>query len=105
MKQFVNDTEYEIIWLKRSSTEIETIYSFYKHFASEVVAKRRIGIIIHSVDILKKMPYIGKKDEDFTHIREYRFVVVLAYKIYYFIENNKVYISSIWDCRQGNGAF
>lgn len=105
MTQFASDTEYEIRWLRRASTEIETIYQFYRQFASEFVAKRRISIIIHSVDLLATMPYWGRKDEDFTHIREYRYLVVLSYKIYYFIENNCVYIASIWDCRQGGGAF
>lgn len=105
MKQFANDTEYKIHWLRRASTEIETIYRFYSEFASELVAKRRVGKIIHSVDFLKTMPYLGRKDEDFTHIREYRYLVVLSYKIYYFVENGCVYIASIWDCRQGGGAF
>lgn len=105
MKPFANDMEYEIHWLRRASTEIETIYRFYKHFASDIVAKRRISKIIHSVDYLKKMPYLGRKDEDFINIREYRYLVVLTYKIYYFIENDKVYIASIWDCRQGSNAF
>ena len=105
MKQFVNDTEYKIHWLRRASIELETIYRFYGHFASELVAKRRVGKIIHSVGLLEKMPCLGKKDKDFTHIREYRYLVVLSYKIYYFIENDNVYIASIWDCRQGGGTF
>lgn len=51
------------------------------------------------------MPYLGRKDEDFTHIREYRYMVVLTYKVYYFVEDDGVYIASIWDCRQGGKAF
>ena len=105
MKPYASDTEYKIHWLRRASTEIETIYRFYSHFASELVAKRRVGKIIHDADLLKTMPYLGRKDEDFTHIREYRYLVVLCYKIYYFIENDCVYIASIWDCRQGGNAF
>ena len=53
MKQFANDTEYKIHWLRRASIELETIYRFYGHFASELVAKRRVGKIIHSVGLLE----------------------------------------------------
>lgn len=96
---------YEIHWLRRASNELDAIYQFYGEFASEQVAKRRVGTIIHSVDLLQNMPCLGRKDEDFTHIREYRYVVVLTYKVYYFIEDGGVYIASIWDCRQGGRTF
>ena len=96
---------YEIRWLRRASIELDAIYQFYSEFASEQVAKRRIGKIIHSVDLLQNMPYLGRQDEDFTHIRSYRYVVVLTYKVYYFVEDDGVYIASVWDCRQGGGAF
>lgn len=72
---------YEIHWLRRASNELDAIYQFYSEFAGEQVAKRRIGRIIHSVDLLQNMPYLGRKDEDFTHIREYRYMVVLTYKV------------------------
>lgn len=96
---------YEIHWLRRASNELDAIYQFYSEFASEQVAKRRIGKIIHSVDLLQNMPYLGRQDEDFAHIRSYRYVVVLTYKVYYFVEDDGVYIASVWDCRQGGGAF
>ena len=96
---------YDIHWLRRASDELDDIYQFFCQFASEQVAKRRIGKIIHSVDLLQSMPYLGKQDEDFAHIRSYRYVVVLTYKLYYFIENDGVYIASIWDCRQGGKVF
>lgn len=96
---------YELHWLRRASNELDAIYQFYKEIASEQVAKRRIGKIIHSADLLQTMPYLGRKDEDFTHIRSYRYLVVLTYKVYYFVEDDGVYIASIWDCRQGGAAF
>ena len=51
------------------------------------------------------MPNLGRKDENFQHIRTYRFLIVLTYKVYYFIEDNDIYIASIWDCRQGGSTF
>lgn len=96
---------YEIHWLRRASNELDAIYQFYCGFASEQVAKRKVGTIIHSVDLLQNMPYLGREDDIFTHIRKYRYMVVLSYKVYYFVEDNGVYIASIWDCRQGGKAF
>lgn len=96
---------YEIHWLRRASNELDAIHQFYCEFASKQVAKRRVGEIIHDVELLQNMPYLGREDEDFTHIRSYRYLVVLSYKVYYFIEDNDVYIASIWDCRQGSAAF
>ena len=96
---------YELHWLRRASNELDAIYQFYSEFASEQVAKRRIGKIIHSVDLLQTMPHLGKKDEDFTNIRSYRYLIVLTYKVYYFVEDDGIYIASIWDCRQGGAAF
>ena len=34
---------YEIHWLRRAANELDAIYQFYSEFASEQVAKRRIG--------------------------------------------------------------
>jgi plasmid stabilization system protein ParE len=96
---------FEIHWLRRASNELDTIFHFYNQFASERVARNRVGKIIHCIDLLETFPFIGQEDEDFTHIREYRYLVVLTYKVYYFVEDNNVYIASIWDCRQGGSAF
>ena len=95
---------FEIHWLRRASNELDAIHQFYSEFVSEQVAKSRIGQIIHSVDLLQTMPYLERMDEDFTHIRSYRYLIVLTYKVYYFVEDDGVYIASIWDCRQGGAA-
>lgn len=96
---------YEIHWLRRASVDLDSIYQFYKQLASEEVAVSRIGVIIRCVGLLETMPFLGREDEDFTHIRAYRYMVVLTYKVYYFVEKNNIYIASIWDCRQGGKTF
>lgn len=96
---------YKLFWLRRASNELDDIYQFYSELASVQVAKRRIGKIIEVVNHLQAMPYLGRKDEEFEHIRAYRYLIVLTYKVYYFIEENTVFIASIWDCRQGGRAF
>ena len=96
---------YEIHWLRRASNELNAIYQFYCEFANEEVARRRLAKIIHSVDLLESMPFLGREDEDFVHIRRYRYMVVLTYKMYYFVEDDGVFVASIWDCRQRGRAF
>ena len=96
---------FEIHWLRRASRELDSVFQFYSQFASKQVASRRIVKIVHCVDLLEAMPYLGKKDEEFAHIRQYRYLVVLTYKVYYFVEGNGVYVASVWDCRQGGRAF
>lgn len=96
---------YKIHWLRRASNELDEIFQFYSEFASPQVATRRVGKIIHAIGNLQTMPYLGRQDEEFTEIRAYRYLIVLSYKVYYFIEDGGVYIASIWDCRQGGGAF
>lgn len=97
--------EYNLFWLRRASNELDEIYQFYGELASEQVARRRIGKIIEAVNHLQTMPYLGRKDEEFEHIRAYRYLIVLTYKVYYFIEGDTVFVASIWDCRQGGSAF
>lgn len=96
---------YKLFWLRRASNELDEIYQFYGELASVQVAKRRVGKIIEAVNHLQTMPYLGRKDEEFEHIRAYRYLIVLTYKVYYFIEGDTVFIASIWDCRQGGKAF
>ena len=95
----------EICWLRRTSDELEDIFQFYFYLAGEQVATSRIGRIIHMVDHLEKMPLLGMQDEEFTQIRDYRYLVILTYRIYYFVEDDNVFIASIWDCGQGMKAF
>lgn len=96
---------YKIHWLSRASDELDSIFQFYRLFASEQVAKRRIEKIVHCVGHLETMPYLGREDEEFIHVRKYKYLVVLTYKIYYFIEDRDVFVASVWDCRQGGKAF
>ena len=105
IQPFVNVMACEIRWLRRASNELDAIFQFYSEFASRQVAQRRLGKILHSIGNLHEMPYIGMQDEEFTEIKAYRYLIVLTYKVYYFVEDNNVYIASIWDCRQGGKAF
>ena len=51
------------------------------------------------------MPNIGPIDEEFPHTPNYHYLVVMDYRIYYFVEEQTVFIAAIWDCRQGGDVF
>lgn len=58
---------FEIHWLRRATSDLNSIFQFYSQFAGEQVASRRIGKIVHCVDLLEAMSYLGKKDEEFAY--------------------------------------
>jgi len=69
------------------------------------VAENRMAKILDATDILETMPNIGQLDNQYSHTPSYRYIVVLDYRIYYFIEEETVNIAAIWDCRQGERPF
>lgn len=99
-RPFVSAMVFKIHWLRQASNDIDAIFQFYCQFASKQVAQRRIGKIIRCVEALEKMPYLGRIDEEFTSGLCYRYLVVLSYRVYYFVESDGVYIASVWDCRK-----
>ena len=95
----------KIHWLQRAAKDFDDIYLYYKQVAGDSVAKRRMSKILQATTNLESMPNIGPIDEDFQHTPSYRYLVVLDYRIYYFTEDQTVYIAAIWDCRQGGRVF
>ena len=91
---------YSIFWTRRASSDIESIYRFYEAIAGKIVAKRRLQRIKQGLSCLMTMPHIGPIDNDFSHTPCYRYLVVLDYRVYYFVEEHVVYIAAIWDCRR-----
>lgn len=96
---------YSIHWMRRAASDIENIYLFYREKANKDVALRRLQRIKRDISHLKSMPYIGPLEEDYHHTPTYRYLTVLDYRIYYFVEDEAVYIAAIWDCRQGGRVF
>lgn len=96
---------YKNHWLRRAQDEFDTIYLYYLRRAGEKVAENRMAKILDATDILETMPNIGQLDSQYSHTPTYRYIVVLDYRIYYFIEEETVNIAAIWDCRQGEKVF
>ena len=85
-------------------TSMQSILN-YRNVAGEKVALNRLSKIIDSTDIIEYMPFIGQRDNEYPHTPGYRYLTVLDYRIYYYVEDNIVNIAAIWDCRQGSKVF
>ncbi|MBQ3945061.1 MAG: type II toxin-antitoxin system RelE/ParE family toxin [Alphaproteobacteria bacterium] len=96
---------YSIHWTRRAYSDLDNIYHFYCKLSTKRVATSRLNVLKRDIEQLKSMPNIGQLDEDYCHTPTYRFLVVLNYRVYYFIEDMDVFIAAIWDCRQGGTAF
>ena len=92
-------------WLRRAEKDLDAIYLFYCQLAGQRVAQRRLSKIFDTTDTIGYMPNIGQLDNNYSHTPTYRYITVLDYRIYYFIEEDVVNIAAIWDCRQGGKVF
>ena len=69
---------------------------------SERAAIDTYNTILDEIDLLAKQPKMAAIElhlEEFSH--EYRSLTVMKnYKVVYFVENEIVHISAVWDCRK-----
>lgn len=91
-----------IIWLPEAKLHLKEIYLFYKENRSLKAAFNIRQEIYSSVAPLKEFPQMAPVEIFSTKtIEKYHALVVGKYfKVVYYISNEKVYISAIFDCRQ-----
>ncbi len=93
--------EVRVFWTEFAINQLDQIFDYYKYTASLKVSKKIISGIVESTVMLEKNPFIGTKEPLLENRKkEYRFIVKGNYKIIYFVEENFVKISSVFDCRQ-----
>ena len=91
----------KIFWTEFAINQLEQIFDYYKFKASIKVAKKIAQQIVDRTILLETNPLIGPKEPLLENRKkEYRYLVEGNYKIIYFIEENYIKISSIFDCRQ-----
>lgn len=91
----------KIFWTEFAINQLEQIFDYYKYKASIKVAKKIAHQIVNSTIYLETNPLIGPREPLLENRKnEYRYLVEGNYKIIYFIEENYIKISSIFDCRQ-----
>lgn len=93
--------EVEIEWSELSTKQLNHIFEYYSLKASPRVAEKIVTKIINRVEILIKNPLSGPKEELLTNMPEdFRYLVESNFKIIYWIENDKITIASVFDCRR-----
>jgi plasmid stabilization system protein ParE len=91
-----------LIWLPVAVSDLNAVFDFYiqKNYNAAVVIYNNI---VNEADILMKYPNIGMIEpllDDLPYI--FRSLVTKSgiYKIIYYIWEDTIYISHIWDCRR-----
>ncbi len=91
----------QIIWTNFAISELKNIFLYYRMVAGDKVAGKIRKSIFTSTKPLIKQPLIGAIEENLIELKQgHRYLVDGNYKIIYKQEDNKIYITDIFDCRQ-----
>ena len=91
-----------IIWLPEARKHLKEIYLFYKTNRSLNAAIKVRKEIYTSVTYLKKFPLMAHIEifSAKSSINYHALVVGKYFKVVYYIDKKKIYISAIFDCQQ-----
>ncbi len=88
-------------WSTKASVRIREIYDYLFGVAGERTARKITGKIENHVKKLSANPRVGQREIMFEDSgMEFRYLVEGNYKIIYWIEDDNVTISTLFDCRQ-----
>ncbi len=90
-----------IEWSVRARTRVQEVYDYLFDKAGERVARKITGRIYARADILLANPRAGQRESVLEDSgAEFRYLVEGNYKIIYWIEPDRVTISTVFDCRR-----
>ena len=88
-------------WTEPASDRFDEIYDYLKGEAGKRTALKIVGKITAHTKILAQNPHAGPIEELLTgRGKDHRYLVQGNYKIIYRIENETVWIITLFDCRQ-----
>jgi len=92
-----------LFFSKQAEGHLDDIYNFVK-IKNENAAVNIYNEILDEIERLKSFPEIAPIEPNLIDFPEtFRALVVRkTYKVIYYIKNNKICISAIWDCRQNS---
>jgi len=89
-----------IIWTKPAKKDLRKIFNYFKNKVSLKIANKIANSILTNTSILETQN-IGAKEQILSQLKqEHRFIIDGNYKIIYFINNDIVYITHVFDTRQ-----
>jgi plasmid stabilization system protein ParE len=91
-----------IDWSDNAKQQLRDIFDYYQVSASKKVALKMTREIWQTAKPLAKFPFMAPIEPLLAEFSEtFRsFVVRDIYKIIYYVDNDTVYVVSVWDCRQ-----
>ena len=93
----------EIIWSRAADDDLGQIYGYHET-RSLRAARRLLRHLFKAIDLLAEMPRMGMLSPYQTD-REYRELVFEHYKIFYYLEEDRLVIARLWDTRQDPTKF
>lgn len=93
--------EMRIVWTDKAKSHLRHIHLFYLENVSLKVAESIVNGLVDKVTSLMYNPEMGGIETSLQHYQEgYRCLVDGNYKIIYWIDQQDVIISVIFDCRR-----
>ena len=93
----------EIVWSRAADRDLARIYAYLEP-RSLRAARGLLRRLFKAVDLLAEMPRMGTVADLGTE-RAYRQHVVEHYKIFYYLEEERLVIGRLWDTRQDPTKF
>jgi plasmid stabilization system protein ParE len=93
--------ETSVIWTNRALATLDNIFEFYKE-KSENAAIKIVNRLYYSAGTLKTFPNAGAIEPllDGFSVCFRSLVVEKHFKLIYYTDENRVYITEVWDTRQ-----
>lgn len=93
----------EIVWSRAADRDLARIYSYLEPRSLRAV-RGLLRRLFKAIDRLAEMPRMGTV-ADLGLEREYRQQVVEHYKVFYYVEEERLVIARLWDTRQDPTKF
>jgi plasmid stabilization system protein ParE len=93
----------EIVWSQAADRDLARIYAYLEP-RSLRAARGLLRRLFKAIDVLAEMPRMGAL-ADLGMERKYRQHVVEHYKIFYYVERDRLVIVRLWDTRQDPTRF
>lgn len=93
--------EIVVVWSDTAIEELRSIYDYLCFHASKKVADKISNAIVDRTLLLEQTPRVGQKEEMLAHLnKEIRYLIEGNYKIVYWIDQDRISIATVFDCRQ-----
>jgi len=91
----------QIFWTETAKMSLKIIFDYYKTNVNILIANKIKNKILDDIKLLESGFFVTAKEPLLSNFeKEYRYFVSDSYKIIYFVDNQKIIISLVFDARQ-----